>query len=966
VDPWAKLVAGVRQRIAYDLQDDQDAALVSQTYGSPANWSEIPEEPRLPRTYEWDRAGLEKVSGHRNARRVALQAAALRDAGGAAPRDEAQEASRAERAPDASTSLEIAYNETDEVRTDEVRADEVRAKARRADAGRFIPFSKKDLAQGRLTKISEDLQEVFQYVQREHRWNGDISDNVSDSVKKIRRDDIIGKRESRLQWLKQNGHDVAQTVLVNALYRLIPASAASLPFMRLHGRGRTAPNEVALRAMGYMAVTEAIGERLDNLPVEMTQKHWKSWLLNPYLDYMVKPGTMIESGDGLVEADKPISSTRLIVDNPLNYSKAAGEEIARSGLDGIREMLSTWRGLTPGALVNKSGLNGKGRSDPEDLLYTVMVELTENPAANVPPVWERVTGYHPHNTAKSVEPLSVELKGRFDTKDNPQTDHYWDNMAGILVAPMLYRHARDRMLFDIAKKPEILDYFLETRLMPVLGNAGYTPEVRSTAQGAPESNEADRQDAGEAWSTRKKTPDAPYGEITRTIAPDVIDPSPRNGRDITDEEFVQDTGFSVQYGNYVNNKERQALLNMAYDGLYDMAAVLDVPVSSLAVRKDGVPLALALGARGSGRAMAHYEPGMDTHVINLTKTNGAGGAMIHEWLHAVDASMGATNNEIAKGLRLGGSFASHKAGNALYNFVQGCKKPIEAAATIESLESKAVRLADLWRDRLLGKWLTPKLQTSFVARIEEYLKSYHANPEEKAKLGDKSAADYLPLIRQRLDDIAQTTANGIVSGSNNRALTTFNSAVQFWSHVGGRAWTYDEGALENNKAAFMKLDPALNDTQARVVGYAFAERFFSVARSEFKAVQRYASECHSLSLQTDFYGEAVMMDAGRKTSYWSSPHELLARAGSAAFYDKSREMGIHNDFLDAYSAPEIFSGPEFKGDPNPEGRERETLLAHFEQQVIPALQTFLLENAQKAEPEQREQRRMVANGDLSL
>ncbi|MBU2741478.1 hypothetical protein HAP67_07310, partial [Acidithiobacillus albertensis] len=80
VDPWAKLVAGVRQRIAYDLQDDQDAALVALTYGSPESWVEIPEETYLARTYEWDRTGLDKVFARREVRRVELW-----DAGGVEP-----------------------------------------------------------------------------------------------------------------------------------------------------------------------------------------------------------------------------------------------------------------------------------------------------------------------------------------------------------------------------------------------------------------------------------------------------------------------------------------------------------------------------------------------------------------------------------------------------------------------------------------------------------------------------------------------------------------------------------------------------------------------------------------------------------------------------------------------------------------------------------------------------------------
>ncbi|MHB1642949.1 MAG: hypothetical protein ACYCS8_09840 [Acidithiobacillus sp.] len=63
VDPWAKLFTGVRDRVAYDLQDDQDALLVAQTYGSPGNWSELPETGIWrERTSQWDRKGLEKVT----------------------------------------------------------------------------------------------------------------------------------------------------------------------------------------------------------------------------------------------------------------------------------------------------------------------------------------------------------------------------------------------------------------------------------------------------------------------------------------------------------------------------------------------------------------------------------------------------------------------------------------------------------------------------------------------------------------------------------------------------------------------------------------------------------------------------------------------------------------------------------------------------------------------------------------
>lgn len=108
----------------------------------------------------------------------------------------------------------------------------------------------------------------------------------------------------------------------------------------------------------------------------------------------------------------------------------------------------------------------------------------------------------------------------------------------------------------------------------------------------------------------------------------------RAGLDVTPEQFRDTFGFrGVEFGNYVEQKKRQADLNAAYDALMDMAAVLNVPPKSLSLNGQ---LGLAFGARGSGGvnpASAHYEPGFI--VINLTKKAGAG-SLGHEWWHALD------------------------------------------------------------------------------------------------------------------------------------------------------------------------------------------------------------------------------------------------------------------------------------------------------------------------------------------
>lgn len=118
-------------------------------------------------------------------------------------------------------------------------------------------------------------------------------------------------------------------------------------------------------------------------------------------------------------------------------------------------------------------------------------------------------------------------------------------------------------------------------------------------------------------------------ELKRENLPQRID------RDVTSEDFVRDLGFrGVEFGNWSAQDERQRILNMAYDGLMDLAEIMGVPPKAMSLNGT---LGMAFGARGGGRFMAHYEPGK--LVINMTKIRG-GGSMAHEWAHAMDHYFG--------------------------------------------------------------------------------------------------------------------------------------------------------------------------------------------------------------------------------------------------------------------------------------------------------------------------------------
>lgn len=112
-------------------------------------------------------------------------------------------------------------------------------------------------------------------------------------------------------------------------------------------------------------------------------------------------------------------------------------------------------------------------------------------------------------------------------------------------------------------------------------------------------------------------------------------PDYRGGNEITGQDYLDTFVFrGGEFGNWMNQNDRQASLNMGFEALKDLASALQISDNDVAFQGS---LAIAFGARGSGNAAAHYEP-LRT-VINLTKMHGAG-SLGHEWWHALDDHLG--------------------------------------------------------------------------------------------------------------------------------------------------------------------------------------------------------------------------------------------------------------------------------------------------------------------------------------
>lgn len=88
-----------------------------------------------------------------------------------------------------------------------------------------------------------------------------------------------------------------------------------------------------------------------------------------------------------------------------------------------------------------------------------------------------------------------------------------------------------------------------------------------------------------------------------------------------------------QWGNSVTDDEREHHLKHVADAFKDLTDVLGLPEKMASFNGR---LGLAVGARGKGNALAHYEPTMVT--INLTRKGGVG-SLAHEYFHFWDNVM---------------------------------------------------------------------------------------------------------------------------------------------------------------------------------------------------------------------------------------------------------------------------------------------------------------------------------------
>ncbi|HAT88357.1 MAG TPA: hypothetical protein DCS73_01115 [Roseburia sp.] len=349
----------------------------------------------------------------------------------------------------------------------------------------------------------------------------------------------------------------------------------------------------------------------------------------------------------------------------------------------------------------------------------------------------------------------------------------------------------------------------------------------------------------------------------------------------TGEQYMEQFGFAGgEFGNWMSGKDRQAALNMGYDALMDLAYVLKIDPSDIAL---GNRLSIAFGARGSGNALAHYEPLRE--VINLTKMRGAG-SLAHEWGHAFDDIIGKK-----LGLEKAGeeqAFMSKYAGSnkipqSMRMLIHTMKyRPATEQELAEMNEAQCIR-TEKYMDSILEQiFPEDRMEDEHTAKLNDIRKAILSMPEEVSIELDKAERtddNKIRWIVDRVDELSQLRKNAL-----------------------GHIITKD-----------------IRDTLYRAV-YVFE----CTKRNELKEQM----------VETEFFKNSVKMDAlyGKEDKgYWQSTPEMFARAFACYVHDrlpwKSDYLCGHSEFAVGYdyseSEPKLIKAI-------PEGQEREQLNKCFD------------------------------------
>ena len=429
----------------------------------------------------------------------------------------------------------------------------------------------------------------------------------------------------------------------------------------------------------------------------------------------------------------------------------------------------------------------------------------------------------------------------------------------------------------------------------------------------------------------------------------------RRTKDATPEMFMETFApRGIEFGNWNNQEERQQVLNHAYDGLLDLAEVLNIPPKALMLNGE---LAIAFGARGQGLsgAKAHYEPTYG--VINLTKMKGAG-SLAHEWFHALDHYFGRQDTKAPS------EKAQNKRGDMVYKDVADRLTFLSHGASYKS--KVRPELQEAYKDLMEGMYRKAEKFVEDTQQADKFVATTRNNLKEKLDSIRKDLEkDYTQTHTWRKNKKGLSAAsaeqlaefdrlsNILIEGGDLKTEIRFNQGEQPTTTekpkgVKRSAWGRMMASRHSNDTldALSKIYKAVRnrtgfDSQNQQGAFDSVGRAMNAYSQRLNMLKEAQNKTEKTKrVPTSYAMEAKKMDQARTGDYWSEPHEMAARAFSSFVEDKIAEQGNQSDFI-VYHAHGGILLPMIDGfvaRPYPEGNERKSINEAFDK-LVNMLQT---------------------------
>lgn len=404
----------------------------------------------------------------------------------------------------------------------------------------------------------------------------------------------------------------------------------------------------------------------------------------------------------------------------------------------------------------------------------------------------------------------------------------------------------------------------------------------------------------EAYEKAKELQKEHNGTRKKKFVPEqlehIVRDGPANG--ITEEKpangnmYIEAFGFSGgEFGNWMNETDRQASLNMGYEAFCDLATALDMDISDISL---GNRLSIAFGSRGHGNAVAHYEPLRE--VINLTKMRGAG-SLAHEWGHAFDDIMG-------KQLGLNGFMTEN---------IMDKRVPVSMKHLLDTMK-------------------------------------YRPETEEEAQTRNMKRLEY---DKKRLDGLLQQVLpEGKMDDAQKKEWERLKEEIKSIADERGTGVKTEEQDGNHRVKWIGEKVEELSDFRKSVTGHIITkdirnQLYYVICTLECD----FGGSQEKMKVETDFYRNSVKADSlhsKEDNGYWHSNVEMFARAFACYVHDK---LPWRSDYLCGHSERAMvcdFSKEELELIKTfPEGKERKRINKCFDEVFAECKNLGLLKTTDK-------------------